>query len=259
MLAQEDKLVEAGKKILSKVTGGFTTSLTTTLTDELSKKIVKDAEPIVRNLVNEERNRVADAALQGIPYLAGGAFAAIGTAFIIPKSLLVGKLAGYAASSALLGFGAYSFFSKISTKASAPPPPPAPTPSTTPAPQPVPESKPIDTSEIPGAEKLPEMPKTPSLPQLPEVDTAALKAEMSVKIVKDAEPFIRQLVQEERSRLGNALEAGVPFHIAAALSLVGTLFLVPAERPFLKTAGYSAATVLAGIGLWRTFDRMKTG
>lgn len=256
MLAQEeeplDKLVEAGKKVLTKVTGGFTTSLTTKLTDELSKKIVKDAEPIVRNLVNEERNRAADAALVGIPFLAGGAFVAIGTTFIVPKERLIGKVLGYAASSALLGFGAYSVFSKISTKATAAPPPPVAVP------QPQPQQP--ATTPPPAPQQPPSMPlpAPPSLPTLPGVDTAALKAEMSVKIVKDSEPFIRALVQDERARLGNALEAGVPFHIAATLGLVGTFFLVPTDRPYLKTAGYSITTVLAGIGLWRTFSQMKS-
>lgn len=249
MLAQEteplDKLVESSKKILGRITGGFTTSLTTTLTDELSKKIVKDAEPIVRNLVTEERNRAADAALRGVPFLAGGAFVAIGTTFLVPKERLIFKVLGYAASSALLGFGAYSVLSKISTKAAPPAPAPAapaPAAPTQPAPQP------------PAAPA----PSLPSLPSLPGIDTAALKAEMSVKIVKDAEPFIRALVQEERSRLGSALESAIPFHIAAALGFVGTLFLVPQDKPVFKAAGYSVATALTGIGFWRTFSQMQS-
>jgi len=236
VLAQEtfplDKLIES-------ITGGatrLTASLTTSLTDDLAKKIVNEAAPVTRNLVNEERNRLADAALQGLPFFVGGAFTAIGTMFLLPPGLRIGKAVGYAASTALLGFGAYSVLSKVSTKAPAQAAPAGP--AQAPAPSPAPAA--------------------PSLPSLPSIDTAALKAEMSAKIVKDSEPFIRQLVQDERMRLGNALEAGIPFHIAAALSFVGTLFLVPAGMNFLKAAGYSAAATLAGIGFWRTFGEMRS-
>jgi hypothetical protein len=76
-------------------------------------------------------------------------------------------------------------------------------------------------------------------------------------IVDQAEPATRRLIQDERTRLAEALIGGLPFAAGSALAFVGTSYLVPPERRKLKFAGYAAAAGLLGAGALWTFWKIS--
>jgi hypothetical protein len=72
----------------------------------------------------------------------------------------------------------------------------------------------------------------------------------AAEIVAAAEPKIKAMVDEERSRLAEAALYGLPFVALGLFSAIGTWILVKDEKRWAKAAGYSAATGLVSVGLW---------
>lgn len=76
-------------------------------------------------------------------------------------------------------------------------------------------------------------------------------------IVNDAEPKIRQLVEEERARISEAAIAGIPYWAAAGVSAVATAFMVDDEANVMKTLGYSASVLLTALGAYVALDKER--
>lgn len=71
-------------------------------------------------------------------------------------------------------------------------------------------------------------------------------------VVAEAEPKVRDIVREERVRLAEAGMAALPWTALSAAGFTGTAFL--AQRVPSRVAGFGAAAVLLGVGLWRGFS-----
>jgi hypothetical protein len=77
-------------------------------------------------------------------------------------------------------------------------------------------------------------------------------------IVNDAEPKIRKLVEEERTRISTAAIAGIPFWAGAGIAFVATAFMVDDEEHLMKTVGYSASVLLTALGAYVALDKERT-
>jgi hypothetical protein len=178
--------------------------LTGGLTQDIAQKIVSEAEPATRRIVRDERNRLAEGLMGGLPFAALGGVAFVGTRYLVPEDSGGWKFTGYAASFVSLGVGAWYAFSRITEAA---PPQPA------------------------GA-------------------VPPLVAEAAQAIVTSADPKIRAIVQEERSRAAAAAEAGLPLAGAGALTLLLSATLVPEDSEMLKVAGYAGSIALLTGAAW---------
>jgi len=186
------------------------------LTSGMAQQIVGEAEPAVRRIVREERNRIAEALIGGIPFGGAAAIGYTATRYLVPTTKPQFKAVGYIASAATAAVGAWWTFRRLTERSE--PEAPATTPSGT----------------------------TPKI-----VNQAA------TAIVNEAEPRVRRIVDDEKSRMASALQAGIPWGIGAAAAFIGTLIAVPADQAVLKAAGYSIAVVLAGSGAWMTLEAAK--
>lgn len=183
------------------------------VTTGIAKAIVDQAEPATRRLIRDERTKLAEALIAGIPFAAVSAIAFVGTSYLVEEGARGAKFAGYAASAGLLGIGAVWTFSRITEHPEAAAPPP-------------------------GA--------------APEIAREAAKA-----IVDQAEPRIKQIVNEERARIAESLLTGLPFWVAASGAFAATAFLVKDESKVMKTVGYSASALIYGIGAWAALEKER--
>lgn len=87
--------------------------------------------------------------------------------------------------------------------------------------------------------------------------TGGLTSGFAKQIVSEAEPVIRKLVREERSRYAQALIGAIPFGVISALAFVGTKFLVPEDAGVAKMIGYGTAAVSAAGGAWWTVSNLN--
>lgn len=79
------------------------TKLTSSLTDSSAKSLVNAAFPKVEAILTHERNRLANALISGLPWLAAAAVDAVFTYYTAPNPFW--KTFGYASSAALAGTG----------------------------------------------------------------------------------------------------------------------------------------------------------
>lgn len=184
--------------------------LTGGLTQDIASKIVQSAEPATRAIVRDERNRLAEGLIGGLPFAALSGVAFVGTQYLVPDDQKTMKFLGYAASFVGLGAGAWYTFSRITEKA----PPSAP------------------AGQVP-----------------------PLVAEAAKAIVDNADPKIRQIVQEERSRAAAAAEAGLPYAAGGALALLASATLIPGDKTFLKLAGYVGSIGLLTLGAYVALEK----
>jgi len=196
---------------------GQVSGLVSGMTSNLAKQIVQEAEPVVRRIVHDERNRLVEALSGGLPFGAIAAVGYVGTSYLVPDGAGIAKAVGYSASAAALGVGAWLTFRKLTEKPAEP--------------------------EAAAA--------SPSGPP-PEIVQQAAKT-----LVQEAEPRIRQIVDEERARAATALQAGLPFAGAAAAAFLATMLLVGSGEKTLKAVGYSATALLLGAGAWIALEKEK--
>lgn len=192
--------------------------LTGGLTGNLAKQIVVEAEPIVRRVVRDERNKFAEALMGAIPFFALSAMAYVGTRYLVPDDRKQAKGIGYIASagSALVGGGWAA--SVLAEKAPTPPP-----------------------VEATSAGKTAE----------------ALAQSTARAIVLEAEPKVRAIISEERQRLADAGKATLPFVALSGATLLATIFLVDKSNSKLKAAGYTGTALLLGLGSWIGLNKIK--
>jgi hypothetical protein len=187
------------------------------LTSGLARSIVAEVEPATRRVIKEERTKYSEALIGGIPWAAAGAISAIATYYLVPPEKRTLKFAGYAGGAALIGAG-----SLFTISALAEPPAGVAAPS----------------SKVPGS--------------IQSVAEQAAKA-----VIAEAEPKVRAIVEEERFRIAEALQAGLPLQAASVLTLIATLLMVKGENPIMKAVGYSASVALFTGGIWMTLEAEK--
>jgi hypothetical protein len=192
---------------------GQLSKLTSGVTSDLAKSIVQEAEPATRRVIRDERNRLAEALIGGIPFAALAAIGYVGTYYLLPDKP-VAKFVGYTVSAAALAAGAWWTFSRLNEQVTAPPTP----------------------SGAPGL-------------------VTGVAAEAAREIVKEAEPKIRQIVQEEKAKAVEAAKAGLPLAIGALAAFLATMFLVKPENAGMKAVGYSGSALLLGAGAWIALDK----
>jgi len=106
--------------------GQRVTELTSGITSNLARQIVGEAEPAVRGIIRDERNRLAEAVIGGIPFAALAAVGYTATSYLVPEGSKTGKAAGYMASAAALALGGWWTISRLTEKAEEPVPPRTP-------------------------------------------------------------------------------------------------------------------------------------
>jgi hypothetical protein len=184
------------------------------LTDTLARSIIEQAEPATRRVIRDERNRLAEALIGGIPFAAIAAIGGTATLYLVPAGSKSAKFIGYSMSALTLGIGAWWSFSRLTD--------------------------------------------TPDEPEEAASGTVADAAQTAAKaIVAHAEPKIRLIVEEERSRIAEAIQAGVPFWGASAIGVAATAFLVHDTAPVMKVAGYGASALIAALGAWLALEKER--
>lgn len=191
--------------------------ISSSIIEEAAKKVVQEADPVVRRIVAEERSKAANALKGALPFAGLSVAALLGTAYLVPSSSSSGKTAGYAAAAALLGIGAWRVLDELSVEEA------APTPS--------------------GDNVLTALIK-------PTAD------QMAKSVIAEAEPRVREIVRDEKAKLAEAAGAGLPWAGLSAAAALGTAFLVPESQPLIKMAGYGAATALLLGGVWGALGKV---
>lgn len=92
----------------------------------------------------------------------------------------------------------------------------------------------------------------------PSSGTANAIADNAAKtIVAEAEPKIRQIVDEERSRIAAAGQAGLPFAVGSVATFLATWLLVDDKNNKMKALGYTGSALLMGVGAWVLLEKEK--
>lgn len=86
--------------------------------------------------------------------------------------------------------------------------------------------------------------------------TGGLTSGFAKQIVSEAEPVIRKLVREERTRYAQALIGAIPFGVISALAYVATKYLVPESAGMAKVIGYGTSAAAAAGGAWWTVSNL---
>jgi hypothetical protein len=184
----------------------------TSVINQAASAVVAQAEPRVRAIVQEERSRLANAAIQGLPYLGGALTTLLATQYLLPKDKKFVRGAGYVTSAGLLTIGAWNILQEVAGPESTPPPPPS-----------------GGLLSVFG-------------------DTAKQMAQV---VVAEAEPKVRAIINDEKAKLAEAATTALPLIGASVAGFLATAFLVPDDKNAWKFGGYltSAAALLGG--LWR--------
>lgn len=98
----------------------------------------------------------------------------------------------------------------------------------------------------------------PPPPSTAPAAVTAVAVQAAQAIVNDAEPKIRAIVEEERTRISTAAIAGIPYWAGAGLVFVGTAFMVNDDAQVMKTLGYSVSVLLTALGAYVALDKERT-
>lgn len=194
---------------------GFTSGITS----GLARQIVSEAEPAVRRIVKEERNRFAEALIGGIPFAVISALSFVGTRYLVPQEAGFAKTIGYLTSAIAAAGGAWLTISRLHEE----------------------------------DEKKPENVVAPSGPSA--IDPYIARTAQA--IVAEAEPKVKAIVNSERQRIAEASLVALPFGVAAMATFLATLFVVDSENSLVKAAGYAGTTLLLGTGAWFALEKEK--
>lgn len=189
------------------------------LTSGLAKSIVAEAEPATRRVIKEERTKFAEAIIGGLPWASASAIAALATYYLVKPEPKYAKFLGYGTSAALMGIGSLKTISDLHE--------PAPS-----------EAVAAAAAKIPGS-----------------VQSAAAQA--ATAVVTEAEPKVRAIVSEERARLAEAAQAGLPLAAVGALTMIGTLLMIRPDQQLYKMLGYTVSTLLVSAGVWVALEKEK--
>jgi hypothetical protein len=198
---------------VSDFASGFTTGM--------AKDIVREAEPPVRRIIQEERHRFATAVIDGLPFFGLATLAYVGTRYFVPEEKKTAKGVGYIAAAAAATVGGWYTVHQLRGT-------------------PVAEEAPAPGEPTPGSQTL-----------------TTVAQNTAKAIVEEAEPRIRQIVDEERARIAEAGQIFLPFAVGSVATFLATLFLVSGENNVMKAIGYTGSALLMGIGLWTGLEKEK--
>lgn len=97
------------------------------LTQDIASQIVSAADAPTRAIIRDERNRLSEGLIGGLPFAALSGVSAVGTYYLVPEEAKLSKFIGYGISFISLGIGGLWTFSKI-TERVVPQPPSGPAP-----------------------------------------------------------------------------------------------------------------------------------
>lgn len=190
--------------------------LTSSVTDTTVKSAIDNAFPKVKAILEQERNRLVDALMTGIPFASASAIAATLTYYY--AQTVTQRALGYSLAAAIAGGGGLSVLLGLKS------------------------------SDAPAVQAQGQ--SSPS--QLDPIIEAA-----SQKLVAQADPKVRAIIQEERTRLTNSLQTGLPWAIGSALAAVATAFVIPDNHEALKILGWLIAIALSAFGSWMALSAMQ--
>lgn len=183
-----------------------------------AQAVVEAAEPRLRQIIAEERSRLADVAVASLPYVGLSALTYLVSAYVIEKGSTL-KTVGYGVSIGFLALGLWQGIEAIGEQpASA---------------APIQEEDTGIIGDVVGAL----------------VDPASRK--LAAAVVLESEPVIREILVEERLRFAEAIETAVPFLGVSVAAGLGTAYLVPEDMSMAKFAGYMVSAGGALYGLYR--------
>lgn len=189
---------------------------------DVARNLVTLAEPRVRAIVAEERTRLAEAVKAGLPFAGFSIITFLTTQYFIPPDEDKARIAGYVASGVALAAGVWWTASTLADAAAL--------------------QRPVQASPSGAAGLLSEL-------------TSGVATQMAQAVVQEAEPKVRQIVDDEKTRLAKAIQAGVPWAAGSAITAAATAFLVPEDVPAGKVGGYAASALLGAFAIWRAMDQ----
>jgi len=200
--------------------GPFRLGQSDSLLREVARNVVAEADPRVRDIISEERTRVAQAAKLGLPFAALSGLAFLGTTYAVPVEARSARVVGYAASAGFLGLSLWLAVDRLADV----------------RPEPAGPGGGGPTGGLLTAVAQP------------------LASQLAQAVVSEAEPRVRAIVADEKAKLSSAGKAVLPWAAAGAAALAGTMFLVPDKLKIGKAAGYAAGALLVLIGAWKGLD-----
>lgn len=186
--------------------------------DEAARKIVREADPVVRRIVSEERTKAANALKGALPFAGLSAATALGAAYLVPPSFRTVKTIGYIASAAILGVGAWRALDELSEDV-----------------QP--------TTASTGTDAIATLAKP-------------IADQIAKSVVVEAEPRVREIVRDEKIQLAEAAKTGLPWAGLSTAAFLATAYLVPDSNSVAKMAGYGAAAALLIGGAWGALGKV---
>jgi hypothetical protein len=87
--------------------------------------------------------------------------------------------------------------------------------------------------------------------------TSAVINQAASAVVSQAEPRVRAIVAEERSRIANATIQSLPYLGGALTAFLAAQYLVPADKRVLKGAGYVASAAIFTVGAWKVLQEVS--
>jgi hypothetical protein len=192
--------------------------LTKGISNDVAESIIQKGDPIVRDMIAANRLLIADSVISGLPFVVAAGIGAVATHYLVPFDFM--KAGTYALSIGLGGYGIYRTFSTFVTEQAR-----------------AAAVRNAQASSIPGAAQ------------------AAID-ETVAALVKSADPRIRQIIDQERTRLASATQAGLPWVVGGILGGALTFVLMP-DNAIFKSLGYAGSIALAGAGTWIGLEKMK--
>ncbi len=189
----------------------------TTLTNRMAEAVVAQAEPRLRQVISEERNRWADAIMVGLPYAGISLATSLATTYFLPPGETAWKVGGYGVSLVTLLYGVWDAVDSLKE----------PT-------QPEPRDE-----------------KTGIVQDVISTFVDPASSQLAQDIVEKAMPRVEKIVEEESQRATDAAHAIIPWLGVTALAFLGTAYLVPATMPPAKMAGYGMAAASTLVGLYQ--------
>jgi hypothetical protein len=201
--------------VIGSLDDSLLTKLTSSVTDSTVKSAIDNAFPKIQAILEQERNRLVNALMTGIPFGAASAIAATLTYYY--AETVTHRALGYSLAAAIAGGGGVSVLLGLKS------------------------------DQAPAAQTQGSSPSS--------LDPIIQNA--SQQLVAQADPKVRAIIEEERTRLTNALQTGLPWAIGSALAAVATAFVIPDGLEVLKILGWLITIALSAFGSWSALNTMQ--
>lgn len=192
------------------------------LVREVARTIVAQADPKVRSIISDERTRVAEAVKVGLPFLALSGASFLGTQYAVSPKAKTARIVGFTASAGLLGLALWFTADRLT-------------------------DIPIEAPAAAGGSG------TGLLSQF----AAPVATQMAHAVVQEAEPRIRDIVDDEKAKLAEAGKAALPWAGAAIATFAGTAFALPKDLGWAKAAGYGLSGALLLFSIYQGLDKTE--